>query len=419
MQAIIKPGFLQGTIAVPPSKSIMQRACAGALLHKGKTIINNTGKSEDDKAALEIIQGLGAKIIEQSETRIIIESPGIIQEATSIHCGESGLSARLFTPIAALSENEIRIEGKGSLLKRPMDFFNTVLPKLNVSLPHFNGHIPFTVSGKLKPRNIVIDGNISSQFLSGLLFSFCYAATAPVIITVKDLNSKPYIDLTLQTLSQFGWHVSHENYERFFIDPSNFESKTDVEITVEGDWSSASYWLVGAAINGKIICDQLSLNSLQADKKIVAILEDAGGIFTFKESEIFIEKNSLQAFQTDLTDSPDLFPIVSVLASMCKGTSSLKGLHRLKHKESDREKSIMEMLQQFGVDFKTENDSLIIEGKQKLHATTINGYNDHRIVMAAAIGALVADGETIVTDAKAVAKSYPDFFEALKHLKAN
>jgi 3-phosphoshikimate 1-carboxyvinyltransferase len=416
MQAIIKPGFLEGDIAVPASKSMMQRVCAAALLHKGKTIIINPGSSEDDKTALQIIQQLGAEVIQESPERIIVQSTGTINDAKAIQCNESGLSARLFTPIAALSGNEVLIEGRGSLRQRPMDAFKEVLPLLNVALKDFNGFIPFSVKGPLQAKNITVDGSVSSQFLTGVLFALASNATEPLVITVKGLKSKPYIDLTLKVLEQFGKPIVNENYCRFIIDPGKFAPPDEVTIQIEADWSSAAYWLVGAAINGSVHVFYLDQQSSQADKNIIGILEQAGTATQFEGDTIHVKKSALHAFDTDLTDAPDLFPIVAILAASCTGTSRLKGLHRLKHKESDREKSIADMLTGFGVSVSIENDSLLIEGRQQLNPATINGYNDHRIVMAAAIGALLANGETSIAGKEAVGKSYPLFFQHLSLL---
>lgn len=416
MQATIKPGFLAGTLSVPASKSMMQRACAGALLHRGRTIIHNPGRSEDDLAALHIVQQLGGRVVEQSATRIVIESSGMIPEASAIYCGESGLSARLFTPIASLCNQQILIDGHGSLLRRPMQIFQDVLPQLGVTMIEFHGHLPFAVRGPLSPLNISVDGSVSSQFLSGLLFAYCAAATQPVVITVHNLKSKPYIDLTLQVLAAFGWVVTHDGYRIFFIDPALFDVKSDVEINIEGDWSSAAYWLVGAALNGSVSLLHHPLNSFQADRKIIELLKDAGCEVVIEASSISVKQTTLSAFDADLNDAPDLFPIVAILAACSHGTTVLRGLHRLQHKESDRKHSTVEMLQRFGVHCRVDHDALLIDGPTKLNATTIHGYHDHRIVMAAAIGALSAEGNSIITSAEAVAKSYPNFFEHLASL---
>jgi 3-phosphoshikimate 1-carboxyvinyltransferase len=416
MQAIIKPGSLKGDIAVPASKSMMQRVCAAALLHEGKTIIDNPGNSEDDKAAQQIIQQLGAKMTNGFGERIIVQSTGKISNAKAIQCDESGLSARLFTPIAALSANEVLIEGKGSLLQRPMNAFQEILPQLGVALKDFNGFVPFSVKGPLHGKDITVDGSASSQFLTGILFALTSTATEPIIVTVKDLKSKPYIDLTLKVLEEFGKPIVNEDYSRFIIDPKNFVAEDEVITRIEADWSSAAYWLVGAAINGNVRVFHLDQHSSQADKKIIDILQQAGCVVQFDSDSICVNKSELQAFDADLTDAPDLFPIVAILAGCCTGTSRLKGLHRLKYKESDREKSIGDMLTGFGISFSTENDSLLIKGEKQLDATTVDGYNDHRIVMASAIGALNANGETNIAGKEAVGKSYPLFFQHLSLL---
>jgi 3-phosphoshikimate 1-carboxyvinyltransferase len=419
MQVTIKPGFLKGDISVPASKSIMQRVCAVALLHNGKTTINNPGSSKDDKAALQIIQQLGAKITKQTSEQIIIESSGQVNAIKEINCNESGLSARLFTPIAALSGDEVLIEGKGSLLQRPMDAFRKVLPQLNVTLNGFNGFIPFSVKGPLQGRNITVDGSVSSQFLTGILFALTGVAKEPVVVTVKGLKSKPYIDLTLKVLAQFGRQIINENYCRFIIDPAQFTIKDEVTIQIEADWSSAAYWLVGAAINGSIRALHLDQYSLQADKKIMEILEQANCVIQFEGDIACAKKSDLRAFDADLTDAPDLFPIVTILAACCTGTSRLQGLHRLKYKESDREKSIADMLAGFGISFLVSDDVLSIHGGPELKHAIINSYSDHRIAMAAAIGASKANGDVIIEDSEAVAKSYPHFFDHLTTLGIN
>ena len=414
MQAIIKPGKLIGTLKVPASKSMMQRACAGAILHKGKTTIYNPGFSDDDKAALQIIQQLGAKIIFQSEEKIEIISDGVVHAAYEIDCSESGLSTRMFTPIAAISSNKIKITGKGSLLQRPMNDFGSILTDLGVDLFDFRGFIPFTVQGPLLPKNLTMDGSVSSQFLTGVLFALSAIAQNSITINVQHLKSKPYVAMSLQMLEQFGKKIVNNNYEKFIIDPSKFEYKDDVEINIESDWSSAAYWLVGAAIHGNVSLENLNKESLQADRKILDALNDAGCNVVEKGNQLHVATSTLKAFHFDATDAPDLFPILSILAANCEGESSIKSLHRLIHKESNRANSIAEMLTAFGVRFKMENDSLFIEGTKKLKAAHINSYHDHRIAMAAAIGALNADGEVAIENGEAVSKSYPEF---LKHLK--
>ncbi len=397
----------------------MQRACAGALLHHGKTRLHNPGYSDDEKAGMNIITQLGASVVEKSASFIEIISGGLKHEPCTVHCGESGLSARLFTPIAALNKAPVIISGRGGLLKRPMDVFSKVLPELGVNLPDFNGYLPFTVDGPLVPKAITVDGSLSSQFLSGVLFAVAYAATSPVTIHVTDLTSKPYIDLTLEVLERFGRKIHHDDYSYFHIVPSLFNNLNGqtIDINVEADWSSAAFWLVGGAIRGNVTLKNLNTKSFQADKKLLDVLNMTGTSIDVQKEQINISDTSrLKSFVFDATECPDLFPVLAVLAGSCEGESSIKGLHRLIHKESNRTESTCNMLEQFGIPYRINEDTLFITGQQQFSAANIDGANDHRIVMAAAIGALRSNGQVTISDAHAADKSYPAFFNHLSSL---
>lgn len=412
MNVIVAPSTISGELIIPPSKSIAQRVLAASLLHKGVTTIYNFGSSDDEKAALTIIQQLGVRtIIKSNELRIISE--GVVPTTNEIKCGESGLSARLFTPIAATSSLLLTIQAEGSLSKRPMHFFKEILSQLHVEVDDSNGTLPISVQGPLIPKDILIDGSLSSQFLTGLLFAFVCSTSKKVVITVNALASRPYIDLTLEVLKNFGHIIYNEGYERFVINPIPIIN-SEINYTIEADWSSASYWIVAALIAGDISLKGLNENSLQADKAILEVVKKCGGNFEF--DGVFLKVNQtekLRSFEFDASDAPDLFPILSMLASCCEGISRITGLHRLKHKESDREKSIIAMLTSFGVNHKKEKNTLIIKGTRSIKSCIINAFSDHRIAMSAAIGALKADGDVLIKDAECVSKSYPDFF---KHL---
>jgi 3-phosphoshikimate 1-carboxyvinyltransferase len=413
MKAIIEPGKINGVVMAPPSKSMTQRVYAAALLHRGNTTIHNAGYSDDENAALQIIRQLGAKIISEKGHTMHIASNGLTPVSASVVCEESGLAARLFTPIAGTCDCPLLIEGKGSLLRRPMHEFGEVLPALNVSLGQFNGYLPFTVQGPMTARPVKINAAESSQFLSGLLFAFCSCAKEPVAIEVQDLVSRPYIDMTLEVLAHFGKPVTHDHYKVFYIDPSLFTYKEDVEISIEGDWSSASFLLVGGAIAGDITVQHLNSESKQADRAIIDGLGQAGAEVIITGTDITVKKAHLHAFEFDAVHSPDLFPALAILASCCVGESAIRGVHRLFHKESNRVESITEMLQNFAVSFSVEDDTLYVTGVPRLQGTLIDSYHDHRIVMAAAIGALRANGPVDIFDVASVDKSYPDFFKDL------
>jgi 3-phosphoshikimate 1-carboxyvinyltransferase len=402
-----------GRIAAPPSKSMMQRVCAAALLHRGTTIIHNPGTSNDDKAALDIIRQLGAEINDIDGKSLQVTSNGIYPKHQMIDCGESGLSARLFTPIAALAGEIITVTGHGSLLQRPMQETEKILQQLGVTIHDFTGYLPITFTGPAKPADIFLDGSLSSQYVTGVLFALSFAAQHPVTVFVNNLKSKPYVDLSLQVLADFGKHIEHDNYKAFHITPSEDAPGTVVQ-TIEADWSSAAAMIVAGAIAGEVTLPDLNAHTSQADVRILDALKSCGANVQWIDDELHVQTSDvLNAFSFDAADCPDLFPVLSILAASCNGTTELKGLHRLVHKESNRAASIAYMLQHLGVSFYEEGDSLFITGKKKFAGATIPSFNDHRMAMAAAIAALRAESTIVITEAEAVSKSYPLFFEHL------
>lgn len=420
MKAIVVPSQLKGSITAPTSKSSMQRACAAALVRKGETVLFNPGSSNDDKAALNIIQQLGANVDVQSD-RIIITSNGVKPVGNVIDCHESGLSIRMFTSIAALSEQLITVKGSGSLSKRPMNFFDEVLPQLGVDIKSNNGYLPIEIKGPLQPKNITVDGSLSSQYLTGLLFAYAAADASDVSIKVTNLTSRPYVDLTLQVLKSFGLKVpENKNYEEFYFSsqPVNQQPST-INYTVEGDWSGGAFLLVGAAIAGDVTVKGLDQFSTQADKAVVQALMQAGTSMSIMDEEMEIRKSNLKAFHFDATDCPDLFPPLVALASYCEGTTVIEGANRLTHKESNRALTLQEEFGKMGVNIKLQDDLMIIEGGVALKGAEVSSHNDHRIAMATAVAGLKADKEVTVTGAEAVNKSYPQFWEHIKTLGAN
>ena len=420
MIVTIQPSTLYGKVIAPASKSSMQRACAAALLRKGKSIIYNYGISNDDKAALSIIENLGARIIIDNG-QLIIESEGIKPVSNEINCGESGLSIRMFAPIVALSKNEITINGSGSLATRPMNFFDEIFPQLNIQIKSNNGKLPLIVKGPLQPKNIEIDGSLSSQFLTGLLMAYAASNANNVSIKVNNLKSKPYVDLTLKVMNDFGLNVpENRNYEEFVFLPStmNYQSST-IPYTVESDWSGGAFLLVAGAITGNIVVKGLDINSTQADKKIIEALKNCGCNISINDNEIHISTTELKAFEFDATDCPDLFPPLVALAAYCKGTSFIKGVSRLAHKESNRGVTLQQEFAKFGVEIILEDDIMKVNGGNGLKGNVTHSHHDHRIAMACAVAALKANGETIIEEADAVNKSYPNFYEHLKKLGMN
>ncbi len=420
MKATIEPAYIHGVVIAPPSKSYTQRAYAGALLHKGKTIIRNPGLSADEEAALQVIRQLGANVDvsgEGAEREIVIEGSGVRPVSSVINCGESGLATRLFTPIAGLSDRLINITGEGSLLGRPMEGFGDVLPTLGVSIHDFTGFLPFSLKGPMIAKSVIMDASGGSQFLSGLLFALCASADKSITIGVNGLKSKPYIDLTLEILAEFGKPVVNNGYKEFIIDPAQFTLSEQVNINVEADWSSAAFMLVAGAVGGNVTVRNLNLNSKQADRAIIDVLESIGADMQVGEQEIIVKKSRMGCFDFDATHCPDLFPVLAILASCCSGESAILGVHRLFYKESNRVESITQMLQDFAVPYSVEDDTLFVTGVNRLQGTIIDSYYDHRIVMAAAVGALRANSRVDINHSEVVSKSYPRFFEDLEGLR--
>lgn len=420
MQVRITPSKIAGSIHAAASKSAMQRACAAALIKKGKTVLNNPGISADDKAALNIIQQLGATVTYEAD-KLIIESQGIHPISDTINCGESGLSVRMFTSIATLSTQPIFITGNGSLVTRPLSFFNEVLPQLGVVCKSNKGFLPMQIKGPLQPKDISINGSLSSQFLTGLLFAYSAANANNVSIKVTDLNSRPYIDLTLHILKEFGLKIPfNKNYEEFYFDNSVIDLSTAklVNYTVEGDWSGAAFLLVAAAIAGNIEMQGLDIFSTQADKNILQALMQAGVNMSIEEGKIAVKESPLKAFQFNATDCPDLFPPLVALASYCQGTSVIEGVNRLTHKESNRALTLKEEFAKLGVEIVLQNDLMLIKGGSEIKGATVYSHHDHRIAMACAVAALKAGEEVFIDGAEAVNKSYPQFWEHLQKLNA-
>ena len=421
MKVTIHPSQLKGTIQAPSSKSSMQRACAAALLTKGKTTIYNPGHSNDDNAALDIIQNLGA-VIEVDSSALKIESRGINPISNQISCGESGLSIRMFTPIVALSDKEITINGSGSLVTRPMDFFDEILPQLGVKIKSNDGKLPIMVQGPLVPANIEVDGSLSSQFITGLLMAYSAAGANDVSINVNDLKSKPYIDLTLDVMKQFGMNVpENKNYEEFiFPRESTHDSRlTTHDYKVEGDWSGAAFLLVAGAIAGSITVRGLNMSSTQADRRIMDAMMSANAAIAMEAKGIQSHPGGLRGFEFDATDCPDLFPPLVALAAYCKGETKIRGVSRLTYKESNRAVALQDEFDMMGVRIDLVDDIMIIHGGSTVKGADVHSHHDHRIAMACAVAALGANSETVIDEAMAVNKSYPDFYRDLKSLGAH
>jgi 3-phosphoshikimate 1-carboxyvinyltransferase len=415
MIVTIHPSQLSGELLAPRSKSSMQRACAASLLHVGTTHIIDPGFSNDDLAAIDTIQKLGAKVV-QEEGKLTVTSNGIQPLSGEINCGESGLGIRMFTPIAALSNQQLTMNGSGSLVVRPMHFFDEIFPLLDINIQSNNGRLPMHIQGPLQPKDITVDGSLSSQFLTGLLMAFSAAGARDCTITVNKLTSKPYIDLTLDVMKAFGMKLPEvDEYEKFYFDnTAAVAAPLTLSYRVEGDWSGAAFLLVAGAVAGGITVTGLQPHSTQADKAILKALELCGADMDVSEEKIIIRPAALKAFVFDATECPDLFPPLAALAANCKGTTVIQGALRLTHKESDRASTLKEEFGRLGVLIELDGDFMRIHGGGKISGGIVHSHHDHRIAMAMAVAALNAEGPVTIEEAQSISKSYPEFYSDLK-----
>lgn len=413
MQKLIKPSEINGSVKAPASKSMMQRAIAAGLLAERKTIISNPTFCNDSLAAMRVATALGAKII-RDDNKVTITGGSDIKE-NILNCGESGLGIRMFTPIASTWSSEITLKGEGSLVSRPVSMIEAPLRELGIMCESNNGFPPITVKGPIKGGIAHIDGSTSSQMLTGFLMALPKAQNDSQLI-VKDLKSKPYIDMTIGLLKFFNIEIEHTNYEIFNI-KGNQKYKARNYI-VEGDWSGAAFLLVAGAVGGQVDINFIDNNSSQADRKIIEAIIKAGAQLHFEARMISTKKNELVAFNFDATDCPDLFPPLVALAANCKGTTKIKGVSRLKHKESDRATVLTNEFSKMGIHISIDNDLMLIEGGE-INGCTIDSNNDHRIAMAAAVAAINATSPILIEGAECTAKSYPEFFDDFAQIGGN
>ena len=406
-----------GTIRVPGSKSYAQRAIALSSLSAAKSTIHNLTMSEDVKAALRIVKDLGSNWNHEQDGVSFEHGISMEDSQQKIHCKESGLSSRLFSSFSLLYTKSFTISGKGSLELRTMEMIINGLREFGKEVESNSNKLPITISGSIKSNQIRLDGSISSQFLTGLLIVSPFLKTDTEVF-VQDLKSIPYIEMTLEMLTAFGLKITHDQFKHFKIN-GNQRISAPKEYTVEGDWSSASFWVVAGAINGSITLKGLQQNSAQGDREIVRAVEKSGAKIEWKDGELTVAKNKLSAFEFDATECPDLFPPLVVLAAHCKGKSVIKGVHRLAYKESNRGLTLQEECLKIGVIVGFNGDEMHIIGGDMdpvIQEVIFSSHNDHRIAMAMSLFVLTSSYDIQIENAEAINKSYPHFFEDLKQL---
>jgi len=413
---------LIGQVCAPPSKSYTQRMVIAAALANGISKVSNPLFSEDTEATLRAVMALGAKIIVAEGCWTIKGAIPLKGAKEPIDCGESGAILRFMIPVAALAIGSSTLVFRGSFEKRPVKPLLASLKELG-SKAHFgklgDKDAVFISGGGIVGGETSIPGDVSSQFISGLMFACPMAEVDTEIMLTSQLESADYVRMTQTVLANHGVKVPvHENHIHI---PAN-QTYTPSDGRVPGDFSSAAFLLAAAAItNSKVQINNLDYGSVQGDKAVLGILKHMGVNGKVCEDRVEIEGsgNLLKPVEVDAKNIPDLVPAIAVLACCAKGISHIFGAHRLRLKESDRLESLYLELTKMGAQVTINNDGLIIQGGSPLHGATIDPHNDHRIAMACAVAALGAKGETTIQNAQCVRKSYPQFFTHLKQLGAD
>lgn len=413
MDRCIPAGSVKGTLTPPCSKSYAQRALAASLLCDGTSVLHNIEFCDDTRSALRCIRTLGARVTQTGDATLTIEG-GLRPAEHRLQVGESGLATRLFTPIASLCTSPIRIEGEGTLLRRPMGMMVSPLRQLGVRVTECGGRLPFEVCGPMHGGEATVDGSVSSQFITGLLLALPRAA-ADTTLHVRDAVSTPYLDMTLDTASRFGVEIFQRDYEEFYIPGAQRYCAT--EFSIEGDWSAAAMLLVAGATAGEVTVRNVPMLSKQADTAICTALVRAGAAVINDAHSVTAAHRPLRAFEFDATHCPDLFPALAALAAAAEGVSVLRGTSRLVHKESNRAESIREEYGRLGIEVDLpDGDVMTIRGGT-IRGGHVDSHEDHRMAMSLAVAALRAGGEVTIGGTECVAKSYPGFFEDLESIR--
>lgn len=418
---IITPSTLKGTLNIPASKSLCHRSIIAAGLSKGVSSIENIIYSDDINATVSGMKTFGVNVIKTENGLMIDGSKSILfdKEANNedgyyIDCIESGSTLRFFIPLAALTKNKITFNGKGRLGERPLEPYYDIFHQQNIKYHNKDGKLPLTVEGKLSPGIFQIKGDVSSQFITGLLYALpCLDGDSSIILSTE-LESKPYVDMTIDTLKKFSVNVINNGYKDFFIKGN--QSYKPYDYRVEGDFSQAAFWLAAGALGGNIELNEINMDSLQGDKVIVDLLSKMGANIMIKMKSILIKDSVLSGITIDASECPDIVPILAVIGSLSKGTTEIINASRLRLKESDRLKAVATELNKLGADVTEKEDGLLIRGKDKLKGGTVSSWNDHRIAMAMAIASIKCTDTVIIEGSEAVNKSYPNFFEDFKKL---
>lgn len=417
----IKPGKLKGNIKIPPSKSMAHRAVICAALSDGISKIRNIEFSDDIIATINAMRALGAVINEEKD---YLEVKGVNfkndiptrEFERVIDCNESGSTLRFLIPISLVFEGVTRFIGTGNLGKRPLDTYYNIFDEQNIEYHYKENELDLLIIGLLKAGEFKVRGDISSQFITGLLFALPLLNGDSKIVITTDLESKSYIDLTLSAMKDFGIEIINNDYKEFIIKGNQKYKARDY--TVEGDYSQGAFFLVADSLKSEVSILDLKEDSLQGDREVIDILRRMGmKIERYNNSLRGKVEGQLKATVIDGAQCPDIIPILALAAALGDGKTEIINAERLRIKECDRLRAVTSELNKLGAKIEEKKDGLVIEGVKRLKGNAeVWSHKDHRIAMTLAIASTICDGEIILKDYECVSKSYPNFFDDFKQL---
>jgi len=412
-------GGLAETVAAIPSKSQAHRALICAALSEDEVIsfVTCHCSSADIRATIDCLMAVGADILDCNsgiDVWPIKHSPLPLDEAVDLPCGESGTTLRLLLPVIAALGYTARFHRSGRLPQRPLSPLYEELAAHGCVLGTPTDE-PLTLTGQLEPGDFCLDGGVSSQFISGLLFALPLLAGPSTLRLTTALESRSYVDMTLKALRTSGIDIGFDGTTFSCRGPQAYWAPDD--IAIEGDWSNAAFWLCAGALGKRpLTVTDLAADSLQGDRAIIELLRRFGARVEQADDAVTVQGGVLQGIEVDAHDTPDLVPALAVVAAAANGQTTITGAARLRLKESDRLAAVCDVLGRLGADIRETDDGLLIQGGQRLHGATVDAWGDHRIAMMAAVASLLCRGRITITGAQAVSKSYPQFFEDFKAL---
>lgn len=394
-------------VNIPSSKSYVHRMAICAALAEGKSVISNVNFSNDITATLNCLKTLGCGV-ETGKNEIRINGGRFLKSCNTYDCSESASTLRFMIPIVLAVAGGGRFIGSDTLLRRPLDAYFKLFSENGIKYEYEKGRF-FSAEGSFTKNEYSLEGDASSQFVTGMLLALAYTGGEKRLNITDRLSSAPYVDITREVMAQFGVDVEFDGNGFTVCGANGFIPQN---ATAQGDYSQSAFFIAAALNGGKITLKNLSANTAQGDSVIVELVEKMGGRLEKNDSEITAFKSKLHSLGTiDAADFPDIVPPLALICTQCTGDTVITNVNRLKIKESDRLLAVENLLNTLGAEVKTDDNNIYIKGEAMLHGGTVSAVNDHRIAMTAAAASVIADGSVTIEDSESVKKSYPNFFD--------